>query len=320
MARRGRGPELVVFGEFYLDLVFCRLGVAPAWGAEVRAQEYTEAPGGGVATTALTARRLGAGVAMITRVGPDAAAHPAWRMLAAAGVDANAVEVRRGMSTARSACVAFNADRMIITHDPINQDLEAVLRRRPAMALMRQARHVHFACALRQPARIRPVLEDLAAHGVTCSADMGWNPDTLSLEHLRPLLPWLAMLLPNAAEAAALTGESDPARACLRLAEWVRWPVVKCGGDGSVMAARSASGAVRLLRAAARKTRVVDATGAGDAFDGGFLFGFLRGWSWRECLRLGNLCGARAASAAGGSAGLAALTRADGRRPRERNA
>ena len=138
MARRGRGPELVVFGEFYLDLVFCRLGLAPAWGAEVRAQEYTEAPGGGVATTALTARRLGAGVAMITRVGPDAAAHPAWRMLAAAGVDASATEVRRGMSTARSACVAFNGDRMIITHDPINQDLEAVLRRRPAIALMRE--------------------------------------------------------------------------------------------------------------------------------------------------------------------------------------
>ncbi|MGH9535762.1 MAG: carbohydrate kinase family protein [Terriglobales bacterium] len=314
MARHGRGPELVVFGEFYVDLVFCRLGVAPAWGVEVRAQEYTEAPGGGVATTALTARRLGAGVSVITRVGPDAVGHPAWRMLAAAGVDASASEVRLGMSTARSACVAFNGDRMIITHDPINRDLEAVLRRRPALALMRRARHVHFACALRQPARIRPVLEDLAARGVTCSADMGWNPDTLSLDHLRPLLPWLPMLLPNAAEAERLTGEADPAAACLRLAEVVRWPVVKCGAQGSVMVAPAANGQPRLWRAPAAKAHVVDATGAGDAFNGGFLHGYLRGWSWRECLRLGNRCGARAVAAAGGAAGLASLTRADGRR------
>ena len=48
--------------------------------------------------------------------------------------------------------------------------------------------------------------------------------------------------------------------------------------------------------------------GAGDAFNGGFLFGLLRGRTMRECLRLGNVVGARSTLAPGG---LTALPRLD---------
>lgn len=313
MADRAGRPQIVIFGEFYLDLVFCRLVAEPALGTEVRAAEYTEAPGGGVATTALALRRLGSTVGVATRVGPDALSHPAWGQLLAAGVSTAAVEVRSGVRTARTACIAWNGDRMFVTEDAVNRDLEALLRRPAVRRQCFAARHVHFACALRQPERIQPAIKELRERGISTSADIGWNPDTLSLEHLRPVLPWLDFLLPNAREAAALTGEADASRACLRLAEAVRWPVVKCGAEGSVIAVAGQGGQMQLLRVPARRTRVVDTTGAGEAFNGGFLHGYLRGWGWRDCLRLGNLCGARAVAAAGGAAGLAKLTRADGR-------
>ncbi|MGH9549456.1 MAG: PfkB family carbohydrate kinase, partial [Terriglobales bacterium] len=32
--------------------------------------------------------------------------------------------------------------------------------------------------------------------------------------------------------------------------------------------------------------------GAGDAFAGGFIYGYLRQWSWQKCARMGNATGA----------------------------
>jgi sugar/nucleoside kinase (ribokinase family) len=54
----------------------------------------------------------------------------------------------------------------------------------------------------------------------------------------------------------------------------------------------------------ARRVRVVDRTGAGDAFNGAFLYGFLRGLSRPECLRLGNVVAGRCIGKVGAVNGL----------------
>jgi sugar/nucleoside kinase (ribokinase family) len=45
---------------------------------------------------------------------------------------------------------------------------------------------------------------------------------------------------------------------------------------------------------------VVDAVGAGDSFNSGFLHAWLRGWTIERALAHGNLTGAWSTSAAGG--------------------
>jgi 5-dehydro-2-deoxygluconokinase len=37
---------------------------------------------------------------------------------------------------------------------------------------------------------------------------------------------------------------------------------------------------------------VLNTVGAGDAFAGGFIYGYLKGWDWYKCARMGNACGA----------------------------
>jgi len=299
---RPKPPTLVIVGEFFIDLVFYGLETMPRLGEEVRSTGYFETPGGGLATTALAAQKLGTRTAAIARVGADAVAQDTWPQLARAGIDTSACEVVAGMATARTACIAYAGDRMMVTHDPIHRQLDRLLRRPAARLLLAGARHVHLACSLRQPERWLPAVRRLRARGVTLSADFGWSPG-LNLAGLGPLLQELHFVFPNQHEAHALTGARADARALARLGRLVRHPVIKQGAQGSLMLADG-----RPLHAPAAGLgsgrTMVDATGAGDAFNGGFLHAWLQGWSFADCLRAGNICGAAAVTAGGGSAGL----------------
>jgi ribokinase len=75
------------------------------------------------------------------------------------------------------------------------------------------------------------------------------------------------LLLPNLAEASALTGVADPERAAKRLVERVPEVVVTLGSEGALWR----SGAEVVRAAAAPASAVIDTTGAGDAFTAGFL-------------------------------------------------
>jgi sugar/nucleoside kinase (ribokinase family) len=77
------------------------------------------------------------------------------------------------------------------------------------------------------------------------------------------------------------------------------------GAEGA-LAARGAE----TVRAPALKIKVVDTTGAGDSFDGGFLYGFLNGWSLERALRLGAACGSLSTRKAGGTTAQATLEEA----------
>jgi sugar/nucleoside kinase (ribokinase family) len=84
-------------------------------------------------------------------------------------------------------------------------------------------------------------------------------------------LGWLGadvLLLANTDEALVLTGSADPAAAAHTLATQCGQAIVKCGPDGAVWSDGSATRSV-----AAEPVRVVDTTGAGDAFAAGLLAG-----------------------------------------------
>lgn len=185
---------------------------------------------------------------------------------------------------------------MMITQDSINAGLGDQLMLPKVRRALQSARHVHFAFAFRNSEKHLALLDGLRSRGVTLSADIGWNPDVLRSRKIVRVLRRLDLFFPNEGEARTLTGESSPQKAAQQLARWVRTPVVKLGSRGSLAVIDG-----KVMRGPSRPVRVVDATGAGDAFDGGFLHAYLRGWPWIDCLRAGNICGAIAVRALGGS-------------------
>lgn len=294
-----RGPKLVIVGEFFLDLVFYGLPDLPRLGEEVKTRHFAQLPGGGLATTSLVASRLGTPTAVIARIGEDARSSPAWRQLAANKIDVGACEFSESLPTARTVCAAFNGDRMMITHDVINQHLEKLVSRPTAQRLLHKTKHVHLACALWPIRTWLSFIKRWRAHGLTVSADIGWNLEMFKSRDLPQLLNNLDFIFPNEVEARAMTGERTLEGALKKLATWVSVPLVKLGEAGSI-AIRNG----KMTRASSLPVRAIDATGAGDAFNGGFLHGYLSGWDLEDCARAGNVCGALATTGAGGSSVL----------------
>jgi len=297
-------PRLIVFGEFFIDLVFYDLPALPKMGEEVKTRRFAELPGGGLATTSLVAATLGTATAAITRVGQDAAISSAWKKLALSGVSTATCEFSPRVPTARTVCAAYHGDRMMITHDAINQRLDKLLTRAAIKRQLRSAAHVHLACELWPAAPWLSVIRRLRAPGRTVSADIGWNPRLFESRDLSRLLGELDFTFPNEIEALEMTGGRTVEQALKRLAQSVRVPVIKLGKRGSVALQNG-----KIVRAESIRVRSIDATGAGDAFNGGFLHGYLAGWPLQHCLRAGNICGALATTGAGGSSAMPTATR-----------
>jgi sugar/nucleoside kinase (ribokinase family) len=106
--------------------------------------------------------------------------------------------------------------------------------------------------------------------------------------HLEPLLPETDVFLPNTDEAAILTGLEDPCRQAERFhAAGAGTVVITCANEGTILLT-----AGQRLRAEAHRVTYVGGTGAGDAFDAGYIAGLLAGEDARGCLAWGSALGA----------------------------
>ncbi|HVX15138.1 MAG TPA: carbohydrate kinase family protein [Pirellulales bacterium] len=105
---------------------------------------------------------------------------------------------------------------------------------------------------------------------------------------MEPLLAETDVFLPNNDEGEILTGLSDPRQQAERFhAAGARTVVITCGGRGTVLLGDG----VR-LEADTYPTECVGATGAGDAFDAGYIAGLLEGADPLRCLEWGSALGA----------------------------
>src|SRR5579875_466037 len=122
--------------------------------------------------------------------------------------------------------------------------------------------------------------------------------DTLDL--LRRYLPLVDVFMPNAQEAARVTGLDSPeAAADVFLQLGAGCVIVKLGERGCLIA----HGATRTYQPAF-DVPVVDSTGCGDAFCAGVIIGLSRGWSIDQAAQFGTAAAALTIQGLGSDAGL----------------
>jgi len=246
--------------------------------------------------------RLGLRVGLAGVVGDDAFGRFMLQELRERGVDVRGCRIDPARPTGATVILARPTDRAILTATGTIGDLRADDVPDP---LVRRARHVHVASYYLQPALedALPVIAERAHRaGATLSVDPNGDPTERWDGGLRGLLPSVDVFLPNEAEATAIAADDDVAVAARTLHGAGPRPVVavKCGSDGAI----AVDEAGLISRVHGFPVTPVDAVGAGDAFDAGFLAAWLDGQPIGDALALGAACGALSTRGVGGVASL----------------
>jgi sugar/nucleoside kinase (ribokinase family) len=288
-------PNLLILGDANPDLVLTG-NVEPAFGQAERLVDGAHLTvGGSGAIVACGAARLGLRVAFCGVVGDDLFGRYMRDELDRRGVDVRGLIVDPNRSTGLTVVLARPDDRAILTHEGTIGDLRAELI---DPELLAAARHVHVASYFlqRRLARDLPALfERVRANGATTSVDPNWDPTERWNGGIRELLSHTDVFLPNVAEATHIGGAASADDAAIGLAGLAGLVVAKAGPDGAVAARGD-----QLVRAQAPPVDTVDATGAGDSFDAGFLFSWLAGDPLERALAIANACGGLSTRALGG--------------------
>lgn len=306
-----RDLDLLVVGDLNADLILVGEDPVPAFGqAEKLLDSGTLTIGGSSAITACGAARLGLRTAFVGVVGDDPLGRYLLGALAERGVDVSACVVDPSLATGVSVILArpgAGGDRAILTAPGT---LGAVSPAHVPADLLGRARHLHGGAYFLQGEALRAGLPRLLgrarAAGLTCSLDPNWDPSGRWDGGLREALASCDLFFPNREEALRVSGFHDLDAALVALAHQGPTVAAKLGAHGALVQSRD--GAARWARAPAFEA--VDATGAGDTFNAGYLYGTLAGWDRATCLALAVACGTLSTRAIGGTAGQPTLVEA----------
>ena len=235
--------------------------------------------GGSAANTARAFARLGGAATFIGAVGGDDVGRRLAASLRSSGVRVHVV-TRRGASPRLLAVVAPHGERSFVTDRGVADDL-------PRSALRESWLRGTDALHLPAYSLLSPPLADTAmdvarevrARGVLVSVDLASRrpiqdagPEQV-MDLLRQIAPDL--LLCNRDEARALLGSGVRLR---RLLDVARTVAIKEGAAGCRVLWRVGDdAAVNEMHVATKSIKAADTTGAGDAFDAGFLYALVAG-------------------------------------------
>jgi sugar/nucleoside kinase (ribokinase family) len=292
-------------GVIVLDALSGPLGEYPVRG--VRSQVVTKnvrlMPGGGAANSAGALAKMGLPVGIFARLGDDFAGRFLVEELARSGVETAGICLSKTDTTPFTFVgIHEDGDRTFIhtpganlTFAPEDLDLDRLLA----------ADFLLYADLWVKPRLDGPpgaaILAEARRRGVVTLLDecYGLGPSRATME---AMLPHCDYFLPSLDDMRVIyPGATANEVAAALLAAGARAVILKMGGEGCLVA----RGRER-VNVPALPTRVVDATGAGDSWDAGFLAGLAHGEDVVTSARIGNAAASFCIQAVGGASGIPA--------------
>jgi ribokinase len=279
--------DVIGFGALNLDRLYKVNRIA---GAEEESFviDYSEACGGSAANTVVGVARLGCRAGFIGKTGDDDAGETLLQDFSKEGVDTGGIIVAKGGGSGRvMGFVDRNGQRALYIDPGVNDTIE------PEEVNEDYVSHASFlhltSFAGNESFKTQKQLVDKVYRKVKVSFDPGALYARLGPVKLKPIIDKTFLMMPNSGELRLLTGAKDYKTGANRLIkQGVQVLAVKLGSRGCYVTDGKESHLVESF-----KVEVVDTTGAGDAFNAGFLFGLFSGKSLDDCGRIGNFVASR---------------------------
>ena len=265
-------------GTMNVDLLYSGLPRVPGEGEELFSAGFAVRLGGGIPATLLNLRGLNVPVALQTAWGEDIFSRFAVEQVQTFGLTPVNLYQGGGIPLNVSTVILTPGERTFVSYSngiPAGPETDRVI--------YEQSRG---AACVQMGAGSLELYRRLKAEGAQLLFDTGWSDD-LSLECCREQLLLADYYTPNQKEALKITGTDTPEAAAEVLSQYFPRVIVKLDRDGCLI---RENGVQRVIPSIPGIT-CVDSTGAGDAFTAGLLYGLYHGYSFAECVLLGNITG-----------------------------
>lgn len=288
---------VIGFGALNVDRLF-RVSKIAGHEEESFVTEHQEFCGGSAANTVVGLARLGLRVGYVGKVADDHEGHLLFDSFEEEGVDTDGiVTAARGHSGMVMGFVDEEGERALYVAPGVNNSIgfDEV-----NVDYVNQAEILHLTSFVGdKPFETQKDVVKRLPMNVKVSFDPGALYARKGVEKLRPIIKRIFALLPNELEVKQLTGKKWEKGVETLIAEGVRIVAVKLGKRGCFVTDGSQNHLLEPF-----KVKVVDTTGAGDAWNAGFLYGLLKNKSLEDCGRLGNFVASRCIMKWGARTGL----------------
>ena len=288
--------DVVCFGALNIDRLY-RVNRIAREDEESYITDFKETPGGSAANTAVGLSRLGLKTGFIGKVSDDREGNLLIGDFKKEGVDTNGIAVLRGgRSGVAAGFVDRKGERALYVDPGVNDSLQFV---EIDVNYAQNTKFLHLTSFVgEKPFRAQKNLIK-GLPDVRISFDPGELYTRKGLPSLWPIIKRSAALFLNRNEMSILIGKGYKEGAKILLKKGASIVAVKLGKKGCYVTDSKESHMVEPY-----KVKVVDTTGAGDAFCAGFLYGLMKNKDLHECGRLGNLVASRCITKAGAREGL----------------
>ena len=281
--------EVIGFGALNVDKLYSVENIASK-DEESFIKGETDTPGGSAANTMVGLSRLGCSTSIIGKIAEDDDGDLIEYNLAINGIYTNNLIYSETGATGK--CLGFvdsNGERCLYIDPGVNDEIR--LDEINPLNIMR-CKIMHYTSFVGDSFNTQIELLDLLNKECILSFDPGMLYVQKGLDELRPILERTDILLINESELRLLCNNNESSLKELAIGfldMGIETVVIKQGSKGVFAMNNNETCEVESY-----KCDVVDTTGAGDSFNSGFLYSYLKGYDLEKSCQIGNWVASKA--------------------------